>query len=1158
MRITTLFGTAATALALGATGQALAQDVIASGAGFSISIDDGNAPAAVSPDVTGETVTTPVDVFAPQPVDWQLAASDIAVSFDGLSAERRLDAVVLEEGDLEPGQVVRVQSQLNYPAFVQRGEYRLVDFGARGGPRTVQVIPVTPNGIAQVTVPEDRDVVLVHRVYDARGRYDETAPVPLRAAEDAADILGDRAPEEGTTTLVRQRIPVHGGAITVRGQNVPPGADVRTLGESLRPDPDGAFVIQRILPPGDHPVQVQVDGVSQHLHLERDITVPASEWFYTGTVDLTYGWRLGDPQTAAGASLPDTYRLGRLAGFAKGKVRGGWTLTLGADTGVQELDELFDDFDKKDPYHTLLRMSRDSAYPTYGDDSVIVDATPTDGKFYLRAERDGSHLMWGNFKSSISGSYYLRNERQLYGAQGLYRSPAQTAHGESRVTLEAYGATPESLPGREVFRGTGGSVYFLQNADISEGSETVSVEIRDKDTGRVVSSRILSEGRDYYINYTQGSVVLATPLAGSVGGGTVVTDPGGEYDVQLTVQYEYTPAAGQIDGTNYGGRAEVWVNDFIRLGATGLVERTGFADHTARGADLRFRLSEGTFLDLEGAETEGPGFGSSYSSNGGLVVSNDPGANGAGEAYAARGRADFRDLGLAVDGHIAAYYEKRTDGFSSLDYQVDEDEELWGVAMEIVPTERTKLRFYYDEYHDTGGKALREGGAELDFLLNATTTLTFAAEHLDRQDPAAASDETGRRTDVAARVTIEPSEDLAWYVFAQATAARSGGLEKNDRLGAGLRYRFTENWSIEGELSGGSLGTGAEVLFTRHGEGENSAYFGYRLRPGRDFSGVTLDGEDRGTYVAGGRRQVSDDVVYFGESTYDLFGRHNALTSAYGVEYNATATTTVFGAIEAGRVRDSSNGDDYDRNGISLGLRHDNGEGLQARVRLEYRIDEGQLSGTERDLESLLFTAGMAYKIDDQRRLLFDIDYADITANDASLQDGTYVEAVAGYAYRPILDDRLNTLFQYRYLKDSVGQEIDGTDLRGPRQESHVLSLDVEYDLNRHWSLGGKIGGRWAESAPDDSTPLSRNDAYLLVANARYHMLHNWDVLVEGRYLEAKQAGISETSALAAVYRHIGSTFKLGAGYNFGSFSDDLTDLTYDDKGVFVNLIAKF
>jgi hypothetical protein len=33
---------------------------------------------------------------------------------------------------------------------------------------------------------------------------------------------------------------------------------------------------------------------------------------------------------------------------------------------------------------------------------------------------------------------------------------------------------------------------------------------------------------------------------------------------------------------------------------------------------------------------------------------------------------------------------------------------------------------------------------------------------------------------------------------------------------------------------------------------------------------------------------------------------------------------------------------------------------------------------------------------------------------------------------------------------------------------------------------------------------------------------------------------------------------KLGVGYNFTDFSDDLGDLSYDERGWFVNLIGKF
>jgi hypothetical protein len=46
------------------------------------------------------------------------------------------------------------------------------------------------------------------------------------------------------------------------------------------------------------------------------------------------------------------------------------------------------------------------------------------------------------------------------------------------------------------------------------------------------------------------------------------------------------------------------------------------------------------------------------------------------------------------------------------------------------------------------------------------------------------------------------------------------------------------------------------------------------------------------------------------------------------------------------------------------------------------------------------------------------------------------------------------------------------------------------------------------------------------------------------------EAGTTDYGALTALYRHVGDNFKVGLGYNFGSFSDDLRDLTLDDEGV--------
>jgi len=79
------------------------------------------------------------------------------------------------------GDTVTLQSALNYPAFVTRAEVRVIDLNARGGPRTLAVTPIAPNGSLRLVVPEGDNIVVVHRVYDAAGRFDETTPLSLRS-----------------------------------------------------------------------------------------------------------------------------------------------------------------------------------------------------------------------------------------------------------------------------------------------------------------------------------------------------------------------------------------------------------------------------------------------------------------------------------------------------------------------------------------------------------------------------------------------------------------------------------------------------------------------------------------------------------------------------------------------------------------------------------------------------------------------------------------------------------------------------------------------------------------------------------------------------------------------------------------------------------------
>lgn len=1075
-------------------------------------------------------------------VDVALADADVQVVFDGLGAAPRLDLEVVGiPRTRTAGERVTLQSALNYPAYVTRAEVRVLD-QATG--RTLSVAPIDPNGQATLTVPEGEDVVAVHRVYNANGRYDETHPVPLMRADTRARADGV---EDGANSMARSRIPVYGGAITVSGSNVVPGARVRALGETIRPDGSGGFVIQRIVPAGTYDVDVGIAGSGQSTFNEtRRVDVPRSEWFNAGIVDLTYGTRR-DPETGDWT----TFDRGRVAVYVDGRTDSGLMVTGSLDTGEGPLDEIFRDLDEKDPASVLERLDPNDLYPTYGDDSTIVDNTPTDGKVYLRLEQQGNFVLWGNFAANLGGNDYVRTDRTLYGLQGHYATQDTRSNGEAVAAFDLYAAQPDRLPQRDAFLGTGGSVYFLERQDIGVGTETISVQLRDPVTGRVIGSSVLTAGVDYDINYIQGIVTLARPLQSGIVSDSLISDTVTDADVQLVVQYEYTPTTSDVDGFSYGARGEVWATDAVRLGVSGMIEDNGIEEQSLVGADIRVQASDNSWVQLDYAESDGPGFGRTYSADGGLIVNTEAAVAGSGTALKLEGQADFADLGLGPNGQISGYFEQRDAGFSNLDLTVANDEELWGLAVSGQATQRLGYTMAVDTYENSAGEVENSAEVALNYQANDRLGIEVGVSTLERAN----STETGTRTDLGARLTYGLSDAASVYVYGQASLSRDG-LDSNDRIGLGGSYTWDNGWSVEGDISDGDQGQGARILAAYDDGLGNSYYAGYTLEPNRDRSDINATGRDMGQVVVGGQRVVSDDVRVFGENTYDAFGRHRSLTSAYGLNYNPTDATQYAVALEMGTIND---GDAYDfeRFAVSVGASYQD-EALSLSGRVEYRTDEGLLNNTNAASDTLLLSSDLAYKFSTEARIVAGLDYAHTDTDQGSLLDGEYGEVVLGYAFRPVMDDRLNVLARYRYLHDMYGQRVDGVDENGPRQRSHVVSINALYDLNEHWTLGGKLGYRAAETSPDKTSDFTQNDAYLLTGSLTYHLVHEWDAMVEVRNFTTVQGGTSETSVLAAGYRHFGNNLKIGVGYNFGTFSDDLTDLVQDDEGAFVNLIAKF
>ncbi len=1155
---------------------------------------DRETAAGISISVDGETVVGMASIEdANRRTDVDLEAVDIQVKFDGLGVERSLSVSTIEERRVHaPGEPIGFRGYWNYPDWISRAEVRI--YSAREGGRApafaipLETVPLALDQTGNWLPPEGYkgDYLYAVRVYDASGRFDESDPLPIVISEnadalpkpalfgqgDGRGIIEERPaaayPGRDRNQLAVANIPLHGGAVTVYGRNIPEGLKIRVQDRDVPLARENDFVEQTILPPGEHVVEVVVEdeATGRVLEFERDINIPDNEWFYVGIADVTLGRRTGRDSHLLAPVQPgeyeDTYQKGRVAFYLKGKVKGRYLITAALDTREEDLDQLFSNMDKKDPRHLLRRLDPDDYYPVYGDDSVLKEDAPTSGKFYIRVDRGRSHVMWGNFKTRIDGIELARFERGLYGAQANLATENTTHFGEPVASIEAFAAQPGTLPQRDEFLGSGGSVYFLQRRDINQGSEQVTIEIRDDTTGLVVGRKTLREGEDYTIDYIQGVIILAKPLQSTVTLANAVLGSGlADYRQFLVVNYEYTPAAGEVEGYSYGGRAEGWLFDTVRLGVTGFSDNTGPADQTLVGADATWRLAEKSYFQLEWAQSEGDAFASVISSDGGIIFKpvTAKGVSGTAEAWRARMLLDLGELTHgSLKGSIGAGYEEREAGFNGPGRYSQSDETIIDAHADIELNERMSVLARFDQVDRSDGVSKLEASAELKVRVVEDVIVQVGATHSDTESQTALSDGVGERTDVGARITYEGFGEDKYYVFGQKTVSHDSTRERNDRVGAGFEADISDKLRASGELSYGTSGIGLLAGLSYEPTATDKYHVGYRMIPdtaGGDLLSYDPFARDNGSIVIGARRQMSETVTAWTEHNFDMMGTSQGMIQAYGVEYTPDPVWKIVAGMETGTVEDLD-GDRIERIAPSLAITWQE-DGRKVHGKLETRFEDSNVNG---ERVTWLGQASASLQYNDNWRFLSKIDAAISDGDDASVGDADYIEASIGWAYRPVDNDRLNALFKYTYLHDlpAPNQLDEDNVVSGPKQRSHILSADFIYDLNERMSVGGKYGMRTGEVSISGDDDFIKSTAHLAIARVDFHVVKNWDVLLEGRALWLDQLGQVEWGALAGIYRHIGNNLKVGVGYNFGRFSDDLTDLTLDDEGVFVNVIGKF
>ena len=1125
-------------------------------------------------------------------IDVRLERDHLRLQYDNLVQPRRLNATAWPATAV-PGDTVRFAGYSNYRLFLMRAELRVFSTDDAMQPQLLATVPLDGELHAQWTVPAEwAQAQLTHRklywrvrVYDRQGRFDETDDIPLALADrHVPGGENEPTPDQrllaayGDARLAIVNIPISGGTVTASGEGIAPGERVRALGFEVPVDARGKFVMQQLAPRRVQTGEIVVSsGDGSERVYRRDFELPRRDFFFVGQADLT----VGRDHTSGPAELVtqdhdrynnDTWTDGRLAFYGKGPLDDRWTVTASVDTEERPLKELFRNLDRKDPTSLFRRVDPVDSWGTFGDDSTSIEDAPTQGRMFLRVDDGRSEALWGNFKLNLGTDNTLAQvNRGLYGLHGRHVGEDTTSFGDARVRTEVYAAEPGTLAAHEDFRGTGGSLYYLRNQDVSAGAEKVWLEIRDRDSGFVLQRRALVPGTDYDVDYLQGRVLLTSPLPSLADNGTLVRAGGltGQ-PAYLVVDYEYTPLSGDLDTLAVGGRTAWWVNDGVRVGLTAAKQRQTGGDQRLGGVDLLLRKSDNSTLKIEAAHSDGPGIGATTSLDGGFGFSQNTlaGDTRGANAWRVEGQADLADFGLAKSGHVGAYAQQREAGFSAPGQVAANETRQAGGSATVPIGERTELRLKADHKDELDGYNTDAGETQVAWRVDDHWTLSTGVR-ADRKTTDAVNTSPqlptsgvvdGERTDGTVQLDYDNGQGAGVYGFGQKTLDRTGTRLENDRLGAGARYRVSDKLTLRGEASGGDGGAAGKAGVDYQYDDRSNVYLTYALDTGRTDETLNARG---GTLVGGVKSRIADGLNVYTEHKQTT-GVQSGLTHAYGVQYAPDDRWTFGASTENGRI-EAENAGETDRKALALTAGFVNAS-IKYAGGMEFRRDS---TGTDTRRSWLLKNA-LSVQDGPNARWLGKLNWADSDSAASALAAARYTEAVVGYAFRPVSNDKLNLLLKYTYLYDlsSPGQ-VAATDVTPTtvsttgldyQQRSHVAAVDATYDLSARWTIGGKLAWRVGELRPsrDASAPWSKSSAELAIARVDWNVVRQYDWLLELRTLRAGELGQRKSGLLTAGYYHVNENFKVGAGYNFTNFSDDLTDLSYRSRGVFVNVLGKF
>ena len=931
---------------------------------------------------------------------------------------------------------------------------------------------------------------------------------------------------------------------------------------------NGMFQKEFFVEPGTYMVNISATTPEgETTSFNKEVKVKDSTFFMValGEEQLGQNWASGIEDADSKAYRDGFREDGRAAFFLKGKLKGKFLVKAKYDTA-----------DKRSALFTNLNPN--DYYPIYGDNSTRdYQAYDTAQKLYILVEMDRSYAQWGSFKTEFTDTELATYNRTLSGLKVNFDTVSSTAYGDPKRGFKTFYAKSDNQADHNELYATGGSLFYTRNRNIVEGSEKIRVEIRDKIQNMTVTSYDLEAGTDYEINYGEGRILLSRPLSSVAATDTLTsTDILDGDPVYLIVDYEYKTSSAQTMIPNQGIRGYTWMGDHVRLGATGVQEKRVGSDYNMVGVDGMMKFGRNTKITAEYARTNNQQAGTSISYDGGISYSDLSSLNGV-DTKAQSGAYLIRASSEPVSKLETSGYVQGVDPAFSNGYMRDQEGlQKYGLSARYKLTDSLSARYRFDHssvieslispaeqdvlgsYEKLGthtGQIVYDDGqylAELEYQRRNSTN--------GQNSPSLVPDLMNQipfDNGVSGKVGYHINERLLPYIKVQTAI---GG--KNDQqFGGGVRYEVINNLFAYLEEMVGPLGDSTYFGFERqHGNGARS-YANIRSTD-RGIGDRTLATAIGNSFALTEKSRVYSErecSAYQGRDGFaDILGYEGKAGDHwdYGAKYERrrlsySSSSLLDAATQASLARANT------FNTVGGSLAYASGKKFRARTYWETRIDRNASK-----MNQIVTKNSLQYQINEDLSFLSYFNYGDTRQYDPNNTPATFVECSTGFAYRPIKNDKLNLLARYTYLKDlGASQQYDNSYYNGFQfdQSAQILATDVGYDVNRYFGLVEKLAFKRStvNTAVGDTVDVN---TFLTANRINFHVTRKWDLALEYRVLMQSSAlDTLKQGALVEVDREFYEYVRLGVGYNFTDFSDDLRNANnFKTQGPFVRMTGKF